>query len=174
METLKAIMTRKSTRVFTMRQVEDDRIDKIVSAGIAAPAGAGGYANLHITIVQDQEIFRKIVAEGAKISGDPSKNPTFGAPTLIVVSGKKGRLIEADIENTASVGVTMTLAATDLGVDNIFLMGVASVFKMVPDLVAALQLPDEFFPINAVALGYAEEPDYSERVYEQKINVTRL
>lgn len=60
MNTIQAIMERKSVRSYKSDQISDEALDRILQAGMAAPVSSNAYDTLHITVVQNQNIFSKI------------------------------------------------------------------------------------------------------------------
>ena len=106
METLEAIAKRTSTRKFKETQISEDNLQEILKAGMSAPVGSGLYESLHITIVQNQNIFSKINAAVTelifKMMGK-KMDKNFGAPTMIFVSSKPAMMPGLEYANTAGV-----------------------------------------------------------------------
>jgi len=175
METLKTIAARKSTRAYKADQISEQELDTIVLAGCNAAVGRALYENLHMTIIQCPETLQKVIAAAQKASGDPSKDPTYGAPTLIVVSANKNpKASNIEIANAASVITNMHLAATDIGVASCYLWGFLGGFAAEPGLAQELGIPEGFTPASGIILGYAKDPIGAERELSKKININRL
>jgi nitroreductase len=174
METLNVIATRKSTRAFNGKQIDEKALDTVLKAACNAPVARGIYEWLHFTVIQDTELLAEISALGGGTFGNPPKNPIKGVPTLIVVSTPNGKFHEWEIGNAGSVSTFMLYAATELGIDSIFLMSVVLALKKNEELLAKLQLPAGFEPINAVALGYSDEAPGNGYRTEHKITVNRV
>ena len=62
MNAIESITARKSTRAYKFKQINNDDLETILQAGMAAPVGSGAYDTLHITVVQNQNLFSKINA----------------------------------------------------------------------------------------------------------------
>ena len=60
MNTLEAILKRKSTRAYTNEQISEDALNKIIQAGCASPVAMARYDSLHITIIQNQDVIANI------------------------------------------------------------------------------------------------------------------
>ena len=112
MDFLELAKARYSCRKFTEQPVEDDKIEKIITAAIAAPS-AKNLQPLHFWVVRSEDGIKKI-SEATPF--------TFGATTVIVVGGKKDAawVRESDNRNFADVDATIAgthiiLAAQDLG-----------------------------------------------------------
>lgn len=59
MDALEAVMTRRSTRKFKDRPVEDDLLKEIIEAGRYAPSGGNSQTN-HFMVITDKEILSKL------------------------------------------------------------------------------------------------------------------
>jgi len=163
METLKAIAKRKSTRGFLPEKaVEKADLETILAAGCAAPVGMADYASLHLTVIQSREILDKI-EKAVQDTFKTDRKVLYGAPVLVLVSSSEPKAPNIGYANVGCVMENMLLAATDLGVDNIYLWGAATVIAKVPELQKELGIPDGFTPISGAALGYAAEPNPAEK-----------
>ena len=60
MNAIESITARKSTRSYKSQQINNNDLETILQAGMAAPVGLGAYDTLHLTVVQNQAIFSKI------------------------------------------------------------------------------------------------------------------
>ena len=89
METLKTTLMRKSTRGYQPKQISDKELDTVLCAGCAAPVGMGAYENVHLTVIQSASLLDKITKAAAQTFGNPNAKPFYGAPTVVIVSGKK-------------------------------------------------------------------------------------
>lgn len=108
METLEAIISRRSTRSYKPDAVEPEKLQKIIDAGRHAPSG-GNNQTCHFLIVQNKEVLNKLatLAENAfakmevtpetysslKMSINLSKKGGYvfhyNAPVLIIVANQK-------------------------------------------------------------------------------------
>jgi nitroreductase len=94
------IKKRRSIRKYKETQIEKEKIEAIIEAGLFAPSGHNAQP-WHFTILQNKEIIDEISTETKKMLLDSetplfrrmAKNERFhilyDAPTVIVVSGKK-------------------------------------------------------------------------------------
>lgn len=158
METLKAISLRKSVRAYKDEQISNEILDSILEAGCQAPVGSGQYESLHITVIQDIAIIKKIVtsaAEMAKKMVGKELNWDFGAKTLIVVSSTPAKMPGMEYANVACVLENMVLAATDQNVDSIIWGGPTIAIKQNNELRKCLGIPDGYTPILCASFGYA-------------------
>jgi len=171
METLKAIAKRKSTRAFSPeKQVEKADLDIILAAGCAAPVGAADYPSIHLTVIQDKAILAKI-SKAVQAAFKIDRDVLYGAPVLVIVSSSEPKFPNIQYANAGCIIENMLLAATDLGIDNIYLWGPVNAITKSPELLKELNIPEGFTPISAAALGYAAESNSAEKKMEITLSV---
>lgn len=166
METLKAIVKRKSTRAFLPeKQIPKTDLEKILAAGCAAPVGMGDYGSLHLTVIKKPEALAaitKVVQETLEMD----KDVLYGAPVFVIVStSKKQKALNIHFANAACVAENMLIAATDMGIDSLYLWGAAHVIAGNDELCRQFNIPDGFKPVSGVALGYAVEKYSAEKKF---------
>ena len=108
MKTEEAILTRRSTRRFKKKQIEEELLNKVIEAGRYAPSGGNSQSN-HFFVIRDQKLLDQLaemvknafskmeVHEGmyksivSSITQSKSGNYVFhyDPPCLIVVANKK-------------------------------------------------------------------------------------
>lgn len=179
METLSALQARKSVRSYLDREVEKDKLDRILAAGNHAP-NAGPF---HVTVIRDRAYLAALDAaalEAMKNSGNdflmrraslPGYRPLYGAPILLLLSAPEGPYAMANVSCAATA---MTVAAADLGLGSCYvvtptlaLKGGNTLDKNVTfdqgkaidggALLDILKLPEGCRPLCGVLLGYAGE-----------------
>ena len=157
METLEAIARRKSVRDFDPdKQIPEEALGTILGAACSAPVGHGEYKALHLTVVQDAEMLDSIRETAVNCFRDPILDIYYGAPTVIIISTSHGSVPELDMANAGTIAQNMMLAATDQGVDSVYIWGTVLAFRSEPDLADDIDLPEGFEPIASVAFGYAK------------------
>lgn len=174
METIKAISRRKSVRSYKQDQIPDEVLNTILMAGCAAPVASGKYDSLHLTIVQDKEMVKRISDGISELLNKMNKKNTmsFGAATIIIVSSIAPPVPGIDYANAGCILENMVIAAADQKVDSLLFGAAAFVVTANDELRKALAIPDGFNPILSMALGYAAYPD--EAVKEHKISMNRV
>ncbi|MCL2474607.1 MAG: nitroreductase family protein [Chloroflexi bacterium] len=171
MDTFKTIATRKSTRGFRDTQIDENDLIKILAAGGSAPIAMGAYETMHITVVQNKERLEKISALVAASFNRPNMQPFYDAPTLIIIAGKKGAHGMAVEElNAGCIAENMLLAATELGLGSVFVLGTIAAFKTDPLLIRSLNIPEGYTPICSIIVGYAKEGIKKQNDMFNKIN----
>lgn len=171
MEFSEVIRLRRSTRAFTDQQVSDADLQKVLDAAQLAPIAGGQYSMSHITVVQDKALLDKI--RTACSFQSKHLDPLYGAPTLIVLSATGPSSDCIEYSNVACAIENMTLAAADLGLGSVYLWGFLRKLRNQPELLDALQLPDGYTPLSAMALGHPAEPS-EPREPKPNIGVNRI
>ena len=173
MELMKAIAKRQSCRAYTGEQITESELQTILQAANAAPVAHSKYSNVKLTVIQNSNMLEKIDAVGAEVYKKPNMKIRFGAPTLILVSVKiisdrpeflKNSGISEEEMNlgaycdAACIMENMALAATDLGLGNVYLFGAALAIAKNPELCAELKIPAGYIPVSALPVGKAVKP----------------
>lgn len=175
METMKAIALRKSTRSYKSEQISDEDLETIINAGNAAPIGNGLYDTVYLTVIQNSDLLNNLSKTAANMFGNPDADPLYGAPTFILVSGKPNmQFPNLEYANTACIIENMMLAATDLGLGSVYILGAISAFNINADLMNALNLPKDFVPISGIVVGHPSEPFISNVAFVHKINMNTI
>ena len=190
MEFTDVLKYRKSVRKFTDEKLSQEELRQLVSAANQAPVGSACYNDVHLTVVQDQNILEKLSEASVKraenralmqqIAGKISQmppagkkfNPFYNAPAVIFISHRK-QTLQPGIEyaNAACVAQTIHLAAVNLGLGSVLIWGVLEAMREIPELdhTDLLQLPPDFVPLMGVAVGHssavpAERPLKTDRL----------
>ena len=160
METLKAIALRQSVRAYKADQIAEEALETILKAACAAPVGRAKYENMQLTVVQSPEKMAEIREACGGAMDDPNANPTYSAPTLIVVSAKldNDEITPISVANAACIVENMHIAATELGLGSIFLFGFIRALNMQNQLSPMINLPKGWAPVAALGVGYAANP----------------
>ncbi|MDR3063405.1 MAG: nitroreductase family protein [Methanobrevibacter sp.] len=165
-DVFEAINNRRSVREYKEEQLTDDELNKILKAAIMAPT-ARAEQPWHFTVIQDKDLLIEIdevSRELMKNSGDEffemignsNRNITHNAPTLVIVSGKKGGSnIEADC---GAATQNMLLAAEALDIGSCWLGLVAWYFEDEKNI-SKLNIPENYIPLYGVSLGYKVKPN---------------
>lgn len=155
-ETIRDLLTRRSVRSYSDRQVPDELVDKIAEAGIWAPTAAGRQ-HTKLVILTDKELIGEISAMNAAVMGS-SGDPFYGARTIIIVfsDGNDG----CCVEDGALVMGNLLNAAHALGVDSCWIHRAKEVFDTARgrQLKALWGVPDSYIGIGNCILGYGDKP----------------
>ena len=175
MTTLEAIAKRKSTRAYKAEQIPEEALSAILKAANAAPIAMAKYETLHITVIQSEDIIKKINEMTAEMFAKKmgfKKNTDFGAKTMILVSTKSEMLPpKMEYANVGIVVENMVLAATSLNIDSVILGGAPAIVAEDEEMIKTLGIPEGFKPVLGALFGYAET---EEPPKEHAITVNRV
>ncbi len=159
MELTEVLAKRKSVRTYTGQPVSTEELNAILAAAQAAPVAMGSFEKVHLTVVTNPALLKKISEAGAAAFGRPGTDVLYGAPTLVVVSAQIATTaLENPMYSSAAMIVhDMALAATSLGVGSCDIWGAIAAIVQDTEVVEALQIPMGFTPCCAVALGKTDE-----------------
>lgn len=148
------IMSRTSVRAYLDHKVEDEKVEKMLRAGMAAPS-ALNIQPWHFVVVSDTSLLTSL-AESC-----PNAKMAASAPLAIVVCGD---ITKASNENIRQFWVQDASAATE----NILLeanaLGLGAVWtgaypseERCANIAKLLNLPDSIIPLNAIVIGYSKD-----------------
>lgn len=181
-EVLKTIAARRSIRQFQPEQIKDSELHAILEAGLQAPSGHNDQS-WFFSVIQDKKLIKEISdgskAEMAKSPNEwmasAGKNESFniyyGAPTVIIVSGKKDAVtgmadVCAAIEN-------MLIAATSLNIGTCWI-GFAKYNFINPDRNKKVKIPEGYEAYYGIALGYkAKSGNPPEKKYPKYFEILK-
>lgn len=172
MNTLDAIKERHSSRGFTDRQISDADLETILFAGGQAAVGGADFKSMKLYAVQDRELLKDI--DEASARRRPGSHPLYGAPTLVVLASKQSILPYIEYTNAGCVIQNMMLAATDLGIDNIYLWMSMYGINESPEIMRRLGFPDGYTCVGTMALGYESKEFPKIKADEQRIEAVYL
>ena len=173
MEFMEVASKRISTRAFTSEPISIEDMDTIVKVGCAAPVGHAGFDRLRIVVVQNREWIAKLREEVRKINGSKEYDFVYGAQTLVIVASRtdegKPNTSRADSANVIN---NMLMAATDIGIQSVFLYTPLFGLEANPDLLNDLNLPEGYNPVASAAFGYASNGEPEGRLLEDRIEIS--
>lgn len=156
------LLTRRSVRKYTDRQVEDEKLDKVLTAGLYAPTGMNNQAPI-LVAVRDKETRDKLSWMNAAVMG-ASGDPFYGAPCVIVVLSDPERMTW--VEDGSLVLGNLMNAAHSLGLGSCWIHRAKECFD-IPEgkaLLRAWGVPENYRGVGNCILGYAaEEPEAKPR-----------
>lgn len=150
------IMTRTSIRDYTSEGVEEEKVETLLRAAMAAPT-AGNKQPWVFVVIKD-----KAIQDSISANFKPAKM-VRKAPLAIVVCGDLNKTFPGDgvtywVQDTSAATENMLLAAHSLNLGAVW-CGVYPIPSRVDYLKKLLDLPDNLVPLNVVAIGYpAENP----------------
>lgn len=115
METLQCIKARRSCRAFLDKEVEKEKIEKVVEAGLFAPSGHNSQCP-HIAVITDPGKIEELSQLNAKIMGT-DKDPFYGAKAVLLVYCED---FSTEVYDGSLCLGYMLLEATELGLASIW------------------------------------------------------
>lgn len=156
------LLTRRSVRKYSDRPVEDEKLDKVLTAGLYAPTGMNNQAPVMVA-VRDKETRDRLSRMNAAVMG-ASGDPFYGAPCVIVVLSDPERMTW--VEDGSLVLGNLMNAAHSLGLGSCWIHRAKECFDT-PEgkaLLRAWGVPENYRGVGNCILGYAaEEPEAKPR-----------
>ncbi len=146
------ILARTSVRSYQDRPVEQDKIEKLLRAGMAAPS-AVDKRPWHFIVVTDKQV----------LAGLAQANPNAGmaarAPLAIVVCGDKTKALtrvpDYWVQDAAAATENILIAAQGMGLGAVW-TGTYPVAERVQGVTRVLNLPEHIIPFCTIVIGYPE------------------
>jgi nitroreductase len=165
METIDAILTRRSIRAYTGQTVSPETIDLLLKAAMQAPS-AGNQQAWQFVVITDRGRLNSL----AEVLPYGKMLPT--APLSLVVCGdlslEKSRGYW--VQDCSAATQNILLAAHALGLGAVWL-GVYPREERVRDVRNVLGIPDTVIPLCAIAIGYpAEQKPRTERYNSERVH----
>ena len=156
---IQSLLSRRSIRRYSDRQVPDELLDTVLEVGLYAPSGMNTQG-VRLVAVRDQETRDLLSKLNAAVMGRDG-DPFYGAPCVVVV------LADPDIyggwvEDGALALGNMMNAAHALGLGSCWIHRAKQVFDAPEgkELLKAWGLPENLRGVGNCILGYPEEtPD---------------
>lgn len=166
MNTIDAIIKRKGIRSFTDKEISQEHLKILIHSANAAAISGGGRPGTNsarqITVIKSIEILYRIEKTIERIRG--IANALYNAKTLIILSAPQNQFHAEQFDCALSIQ-NIALAATELDLNSIIMTGVITALNSDNDLMKSLNLPAEFEPLIAIAVGYTNNTDIKVREY---------
>lgn len=160
MDAYDSILTRRSTRKFDSRPIEDEVLKKILQAGMSGPSCVHARDFAFVVVTDPEKL-----AEMADANGRPAQ-PLRHAAAGILVCGDTARSYPVHPEywiiDGAIAAENICLAAHALGVGSVWL-GTWPEMDRVEKQRELFDLPETIMPHSIIALGYPVNDLYAPR-----------
>ena len=155
-ETMKTILSRKSTKKYLPTPVEPELIEQIVQAGVYAPTGMGKQSPI-ILAVTNKEVRDQLSRINAGVMGRDT-DPFYGAPAVLVVLARKD--VPTHVYDGSCVIENMLIAAHSLGLGACWIHRAKEEFESEEGkaLLKSWGIEGEYEGIGNVILGYPDGP----------------
>jgi nitroreductase len=164
METLKAILTRRSIRKYTNNFIPEEYYEIMLKAAMHAPS-ARNRQPWHFIIISDRDVLKKLSVVS------PSWKMLEVAASAIVACGDLN-LEDSEsfiIQDCSAATQNILLAAHELGLGSVWL-GVHPREDRLKPLSEILHLPGHILPVSMVSIGNPDE----DREQPERYNVERI
>lgn len=160
-QTIENIISRRSIKKYTDQPVPMELIEEVVKAGTYAPSGMNKQS-AKIIAVTNKEMRDRLSRINLDIIIGRGMNPTsghsdpfYGAPVVLVVLAKKE--VGTNIYDGTLVMENMMIAANSLGLGSCWIHRAKETFETEEgkQILAELNIPDEYVGIGNCILGYA-------------------
>ena len=156
-EALNCIMTRTSIRQYQDRPVEQEKVEQLLRAAMAAPTAVNKQP-WHFYVLNTKEAINRL-ADASQRGGDMVRS----AALVVVVCGNMDKALEGKareywIQDTSAATENLLLAAHALGLGAVW-TGVYPMKERVEMTTKVLNLPENLVPLCTILIGYpAESP----------------
>ena len=165
------IMTRTSIRKYKDQPVEQEKIDIMLKAAMAAPT-AVNLQPWHFIVIDDKNTLKLL-------SGQQPNN----APLMIAVCGDtnkttmpdgKGKLPDFWVQDVSAATENLLLAAHAQGLGAVW-TGVYPVMERVAEVANVLNCPENIIPLAVVRIGYPDEsPEPKDKFKQENISYNKF
>ncbi|NMB90679.1 MAG: nitroreductase family protein, partial [Chloroflexi bacterium] len=147
-ETLDTILKRRSTRQYASREVEAEKITRLLQAAMAAPS-ARNSRPWEFVVVTDRKVLARL------------DTGQYNAPCAIVVCGNLNLAGHPAagfywVQDCSAATQNILIAATGMGLGSVW-TGVYPLPENIAAVIEAVHLPEGVIPLSVVLLGYPLE-----------------
>jgi nitroreductase len=173
METIKAILTRRTVRRYTEQEVSREMEELLLKAAMCAPNSVGNRSWAFVTVREKGQL--KALSDALSPHATNLKN----APLAFVVCGDleliEKRMPEMWVQDCSAAAENLLLAAHSKGVEGCWYSCYPFDYK-VANVKRVLGVPEHIIPMCVISVGYPAEikADISDQKYEpEKIHYER-
>ncbi len=163
MNTMDAILTRRSVRQYLEEPIEQEKLEQIVRAAAWAPSGRNEQS-WHFIMISNPEKIQRLAAAVREADDRPEGYNFYAPSAFLIVSGERENR-NAPLDSGAAMQNAL-LAAWDMGVTSCWINQVRDVCDdpAVRALLTEYGLPESHVVWAAAGFGYADDrPEPHER-----------
>ncbi len=150
---MEEIFNRRSIRKFKIRDIEQEKVDKLIKAAMQAPS-AGNQQPWEFLVINNPKLLYELL-NNSPYEG-MVENPSIAI--VLLTNLVEARFPEYWQQDMAAATQNIMLEAVNLGLGTVWL-GAAADERRTIFLKEALSLPEEIKPFSIVAVGY---PDFGQ------------
>ena len=161
------IMTRTSIRQYKDQPVEQEKIDIMLKAAMAAPT-AVNLQPWHFIVITDKEIMSQLA--GPRPTNAPLMIAVCGDTDKTSMPGGRGKLPDFWVQDVSAATENLLLAAHALGLGAVW-TGAYPDMNRVAGIAQLLKCPENIVPLAVVRIGYPDEsPAPKDKFKEENIS----
>lgn len=150
---LNNILERTSVRSYLEKSVEEEKIEKLLQAGMAAPTAVNKQP-WHFVVVTEKSLLQKLS------EANPHAKMVAKAPLAIVVCGDMTKALDGNarefwVQDCSAASENILLAATGLGLGAVW-TGTYPSEERCAAVSEVLGLPESLTPLNTIVIGYPD------------------
>ncbi|MDZ7859273.1 MAG: nitroreductase family protein [Candidatus Krumholzibacteriota bacterium] len=153
------ILARRSIRKFKEREIEEEKLTKIVEAGMAAPSSRNRKP-WHLVTVTERETLNRLA------EGHPYGKMLFEATAAIAVCGDTGISPDYWVQDCSAVTENILIAAASLDLGSCWL-GCHPREERVSAIKKILSIPENIGVLSLIAIGYPAEEKEARTQYDK-------
>ena len=155
MEAMENLLSRRSIRKYSSRQVPQELLDQVLEAGLYAPSGMNSQVSVMVAVT-DKETRDQLSRMNAAVMG-MDNDPFYGAPCVIVVLADPERYTW--VEDASLVMGNLMNAAHAVGLGSCWIHRARQMFDSEEgkSLLKKWGLPETLQGVGNCILGYSEE-----------------
>jgi nitroreductase len=161
METLDAIMTRRSIRRYKDKKIPEETITTLLKASMNAPS-AHNRQPWHFIVLDNHETMMKITEYHQY-----SKMLEHASHAIVVLGDTEIQTTDFWIHDCSAATENLLIASNSLGLGAVWL-GVHPSKKLIEETKKLLKIPDHVIPLCIISLGYPEEKKSPRRNYNSE------
>lgn len=152
----KILLERRSIRKYKDTPVPAELLDKVLEAGTFAPTGMNRQTPVMVAVT-DKQTRDLLERENAKVMGDETKKPFYGAPAVIVVFYNPD--VFTSLEDGCLVMGNLLNAAYAVGLGSCWIHRAKEAFQTETGkaLMKKWGIPENYVGVGNCILGYADE-----------------
>ena len=165
------IMTRTSIRQYKDQPVEQEKIDIMLKAAMAAPT-AVNLQPWHFIVINDKKTIDLLA--GPRPTNAPLMIAVCGDTDKTTMPDGKGKLPDFWVQDVSATTENLLLAAHALGLGAVW-TGVYPAMERVADVANVLNCPSNIIPLAVVRVGYPDEaPEPKDKFKEENISYNKF
>ena len=150
------LLERRSIRKYKNTPVPEELLDKVLEAGTFAPTGMNRQTPVMVAVT-NKEIRDLLETENARVMGDETRKPFYGAPAVIVVFYNPD--VYTSFEDACRGMGNLLNAAHAVGLGGCWIHRAKEVFSTGKgkELMKKWGVPENYVGVGNCILGYADE-----------------